>query len=73
MIDVIFYKFTQNKDLMKKLKSNDDNVLFIEKGKDKIWGIGRDGQGTNFLGKILTAFMLLSKGKNCEKPFLRLK
>lgn len=70
MIDAVYYKFIQNKDLMKKLVSNNDNVLFMENTKDKIWGIGLDGTGTNYLGKILTALMLVLKGKDCNKSYL---
>lgn len=50
---VVRAKFTQNKDLMEKLKKTRDAELIEENGfGDTFWGICR-GEGTNWLGKIL--------------------
>lgn len=60
-----YEKFTQNKDLLKKLLSTKETLLVEASPYDKVWGIGLDEQkakkvsaekwpGKNWLGEVLT-------------------
>lgn len=46
-------KFTQNKDLMQLLLSTEDKELIENNPSDSFWGIGKNQQGKNMLGKLL--------------------
>jgi ribA/ribD-fused uncharacterized protein len=50
----LYAKFTQNGDLKKKLLSTDDSLLIEDSPRDSYWGIGKDGNGENKLGILLT-------------------
>ena len=53
------------------------NALFVEHTRnDRVWGDGGDNgigcDGTNYLGKILTALSVLLQGNNCStNPLLK--
>lgn len=60
-----FYKFIQNQDLLKVLKSTDGKLLVEASPDDTIWGVGlgvhdkrvddpKNWQGTNWLGEVIT-------------------
>lgn len=53
MVDIVRAKFTQNKELAKRLKATGDKTL-IEGNywHDTYWGVC-EGVGENYLGKIL--------------------
>ena len=46
-------KFTQNIDLLSKLKSTGDSWLVEKSSQDDYWGSGRTGCGLNMMGKLL--------------------
>ncbi|KAI0300495.1 hypothetical protein B0F90DRAFT_1629754 [Multifurca ochricompacta] len=53
MDTVLYEKFTQHRDLQEKLLSTGNRELVEDSPDDIFWGIGRDGQGRNELGKAL--------------------
>ena len=62
MFDALYYKFSQNDDILQKLLSTGNSILAEASPRDRIWGIGlniTDGQsgknwrGQNLLGKTL--------------------
>lgn len=53
MHDVVLAKFTQHADLKSKLLETGDKVLIENSKTDSFWGVGKKGNGTNMLGKIL--------------------
>ncbi|KAI0277038.1 DUF1768-domain-containing protein, partial [Russula aff. rugulosa BPL654] len=54
VMDMILHaKFTQHKDLREKLLETGSRELIEDSPDDVFWGIGRDGQGRNELGKAL--------------------
>jgi len=63
MYNAVYLKFSQNKDLKKKLLATGDRALYEASPTDRIWGIGysakeahktsKSGYGQNLLGKIL--------------------
>ena len=64
MYDIVLDKFLRNKDLREKLLNTGDKYLEETNWwKDKIWGV-YNGEGTNWLGKILMD--VRSKLKNNE-------
>tara|TARA_R110002111_G_scaffold26410_5_gene57189 strand:- start:189 stop:788 length:600 start_codon:yes stop_codon:yes gene_type:complete len=66
MIKALIFKF-QDDVLRKKLKSIPDNAIMVEHTKrDRIWGDGGDGSGTNYLGKILTVLSWILKYGSCK-------
>ena len=52
MMEVVSAKFLQNKDLAEKLMET-GNAELQEKSNDRFWGIGRNRDGQNELGKML--------------------
>ncbi|KAI0254487.1 DUF1768-domain-containing protein, partial [Lactifluus subvellereus] len=50
---VLYAKFTQHGDLREKLLGTGMRELIEDSPDDSFWGIGRDGQGRNELGKAL--------------------
>jgi len=53
-MDVVLQeKFTQHKDLREKLLETGNRELIEDSPDDVFWGVGRDGQGRNELGKAL--------------------
>ncbi len=52
MREIVKRKFLQNRDLAEKLMDT-GNAELQEKSSDRFWGIGRNGDGQNELGKIL--------------------
>jgi len=53
-MDVVLQaKFTQHEDLREKLLETGNRELIEDSPDDVFWGIGRDGQGRNELGKAL--------------------
>lgn len=52
MYDILFYKFSQNDELMKKLLNTGLRPL-VKISKDHYWGCGKNGQGLNMMGKLL--------------------
>jgi len=53
MYEAVFAKFIQNPDLGEQLMATVDSDLIEASPIDNYWGIGRDGNGKNMLGKIL--------------------
>mgnify|MGYP000875202273 CR=1 FL=1 len=62
MFDALYYKFSQNDDILQKLLSTGNSILAEASPRDRIWGIGlniNDAQsgkkcrGQNLLGKAL--------------------
>lgn len=53
MIDGVVAKFTQNKKLLKLLLSTKGKILRENSPRDSYWGIGKDKNGKNMLGKTL--------------------
>ena len=53
MTRVNYLKFSQNPILSDVLLSTGDSYLFEDSPYDAIWGIGRNGDGQNLLGKAL--------------------
>ncbi|KAH9965327.1 hypothetical protein BC827DRAFT_1183897 [Russula dissimulans] len=53
MDTVLSAKFTQHEDLRRTLLETGDRELIEDSPDDVFWGIGRDGQGRNELGKAL--------------------
>lgn len=51
MVTALTYKATQHQDIKEKLLGTGDEVLMEDSPKDSIWGIGKDGNGLNLLGK----------------------
>lgn len=49
----VYCKFIQNEELKYKLLATGDEILIEDSPYDYIWGIGKDGSGTNWLGIIL--------------------
>lgn len=67
MIKALIVKFKDPK-LRKELMSIPDNAVLVEHTRrDKVWGDGGDGSGTNYLGKILTALSWYLKYGDCER------
>ena len=52
MHHALWYKFNQNKELLKRLLDTGDKIL-VEDGRDEYWGNGLDGSGKNRLGILL--------------------
>ncbi|KAJ7819811.1 hypothetical protein B0H13DRAFT_2130900, partial [Mycena leptocephala] len=50
---VVWHKFTQHEDLKQELLGTGDAELVEDSAEDAFWGIGRNGQGRNELGKAL--------------------
>jgi ribA/ribD-fused uncharacterized protein len=46
-------KFTSHADLKEKLLSTGDALIEEESPSDSFWGIGADGKGENWSGKLL--------------------
>ena len=53
MLHVLYAKFRQNPELLVKLKATGDARLVEHTARDRRWGDGGDGSGSNWLGKIL--------------------
>lgn len=53
MRKVVLAKFTQHKDIQETLLSTGDEEIVENSPSDYYWGIGKDGNGKNMLGKIL--------------------
>jgi len=53
MDDILHAKFIQHEDLREKLLETGNRELIEDSPDDLFWGIGRDGQGRNELGKAL--------------------
>lgn len=53
MYRAVLAKFTQNVELGRSLKSTGSAELVEDSPRDNFWGIGADGTGQNWLGKIL--------------------
>lgn len=74
MRKIVFQKFFQNSELRDKLISTGTREIIEDSPRDSYWGIGKDGTGSNILGKILveTRF-ILSGGRlgNIPTPFSR--
>ena len=49
----LFHKFHQNPELKRRLIDTKEYYLAEESLKDYYWGIGKDGRGNNYLGKLL--------------------
>jgi N-glycosidase YbiA len=47
-------KFTQNEDLREQLLATEDAELIEDASSDSFWGIGPDGAGLNWGGRVLT-------------------
>jgi ribA/ribD-fused uncharacterized protein len=47
-------KFSQNPDLAELLLATGDAVLIEDSPSDSFWGTGRDGNGANWAGRVLT-------------------
>ncbi|KAJ7928132.1 hypothetical protein B0H13DRAFT_2653299 [Mycena leptocephala] len=50
---VVWHKFTQHEDLKQELLGTGDAELVEDSAEDDFWGIGKNGQGQNELGKAL--------------------
>lgn len=50
---VVRAKFGQNAELRERLLATGEAELVEDSGKDSFWGTGRDGSGTNWLGRVL--------------------
>ena len=62
MYDALYYKFSQNDDILQKLLSTGNSILAEASLRDRIWGIGlnitdaqsgKNWRGQNLLGKTL--------------------
>ena len=62
MYDALYYKFSQNDDILQKLLSTGNSTLAEASPRDRIWGIGlnitdaysgKKWKGQNLLGKAL--------------------
>jgi ribA/ribD-fused uncharacterized protein len=53
MFRAVKAKFTQNSSLAQALKATGNMELVEDSPTDAIWGVGADGTGKNWLGKIL--------------------
>lgn len=50
---VVRAKFVQNAELGERLLATGEAELVEDSGTDSFWGTGRDGKGTNWLGRVL--------------------
>ena len=53
MRTVVYHKFSQSATLRQLLISTGDSYLYENSPYDSYWGVGRNGNGKNMLGKIL--------------------
>lgn len=53
---VISYKFTTDPHCQQVLLATSGHMLYEDSPYDSFWGIGKDGKGQNWLGKILVEF-----------------
>jgi len=51
MKDALRYKVQQHEDVKQELLSTGDETLVEDSPYDYVWGVGKDGTGTNLLGK----------------------
>ncbi|KAF8504551.1 hypothetical protein F5888DRAFT_761929 [Russula emetica] len=72
VMDVILHaKFTQHEDLREKLLETGNRELIEDSPDDVFWGIGKDGQGRNELGKAL--MRLRGRLRECARCSPRLQ
>lgn len=73
MRTALLAKFTQNLELGEKLIATGNAILLEANEEDEFWGTGREGNGTNMLGKLLMELrekLALEKElKSLEKAF----
>lgn len=53
MMEAVYQKFSQNKDICKVLLSTGEETIIEKTSNDYYWGCGKNGTGKNMLGKIL--------------------
>jgi len=70
MIRAVHAKFTQNPDLQQKLLATGDAQIVEDSTHDPFWGIGRDGGGSNWMGRVLMQirFEILNSAPNPGEP-----
>lgn len=67
-------KFTQHRDLAELLLATGDAELIEDSPSDAYWGIGRDGQGLNWAGRVLMEVregLRTVPGQSSEVPIAR--
>jgi len=75
MLKALRAKFSQNDHLKKILLSTDGTWLIEHTENDRKWGDGKNGSGTNYLGKLLILVrqeLLDEKQYDPDLPFLKL-
>ena len=73
MIRALVVKFEDPRLKRELMKLPDNTVLVEHTTRDRVWGDGGDGSGTNYLGKILTALSWYLKHGDCERMPKKLK
>lgn len=69
---VLWAKFTQNPELMRRLIMTGEAELIEASKTDQTWGIGKSGKGKNLLGKYLMETREILKGIDFTKPFFKI-